>query len=196
MSEDLKVSPPTPQGAQFSPPPPLKALLRRAAEPTRRRLRAVTGRVHVQIRPFLEKLSERFLDPTYTVDQIRREAGATDWHVRRFGKELGIPPGELRMALRVEVTTWLLRETSLSLEKISRLVGYDSLRALQWLFRRSCHFTPSQGRSYLRQVRPELRELGDELRGWYFWVRLHRGELEAEDFDRAAAYLLRRFGPS
>jgi transcriptional regulator GlxA family with amidase domain len=186
MSEDLQFSPPTPQGA----------LLRRAAEPTRRRLLAVTGRVHVQIRPFLEKLSERFLDPSYTVDQIRREAGATDWHVRLFGQELGIPPGELRGALRVEVTTCLLRETSLPLEKISRLVGYDSLRALQGLFRRSCQFTPSKGRTYLRQVRAEYRELGDEIRGWYFWVRLHRGELEAEDFDRAAAYLLRRFDPS
>lgn len=170
-------------------------LLRRAARPTRRRLHEVSQRVPELIRPYLERLAERFLDPAYNMTRIRREAGATDWHGKIFRTELGFSPDELRRALRVEVAIWLMRETSLSLEKIARLVGYDSLRSLESLFKKTCQFAPSKGRPHLRQVREEYRTLGDELRGWYFWVRYHRGELTSDDFARAAAYLERRFDP-
>jgi AraC-like DNA-binding protein len=171
-------------------------LLRRATRPTLRRIRELCERVPEAIRPLLEKIAERFNDPTFSGFQILRAAGASDWHGKLFKKELGIAPWQLVLELRAEVTLWLLRETPLSVEDIALIVGYGSESSLRKLLRRTCGFSPAEGRSHLRQVVREYRDQGDELMSWYFWVRYHRGEVEVDEFRGALTYLERRFGPA
>lgn len=181
-------------------PPPLRApqakLLHQAMWPTIWRIRELAKRAPEEIRLLLEKIAERFNDPAYRVHHILREAGATDWHGRIFRLELGISPGKLVLELRVETALWLLRESSLPVEAIARLVGYESLRGLELLFEKTCGFAPSEARPHLRRVASEHRSRGDELRSWYFWVRLHRDEIEADEYLGALAYLDDRFLPA
>jgi AraC-like DNA-binding protein len=143
----------------------------------------------------LEKIGERFHDPVCSEMQILREAGANRRHKKLFWKELGIQPWELVQELRTEVTLWLLRETDLSVEEIARLVGRGSEESLRELLRKTCGFSPEEGRTHLRQVVPEFRDQGDELLSWFFWVRYHRGEVKTEEYRSAVVYLERRFGP-
>jgi hypothetical protein len=179
------VSPSSPQGKPID----------QARGPTLRRIHELAGRVSDKIRPLLLKIAERFHEPgpERLVHRIMREIGATDWHGKIFRLELGLTPNDLVLELRVEVALWLLRETSLPVEGIARLVGYRSQRSLQLLFKNACGFTPSKARAHLRLVAEELRPLGDELLSWYFWVRYHLDEIETEEYLRAVTYLDRRF---
>lgn len=160
----------------------------------RQSIRRLTARVPDPVRALLEKIAVHFCDTACLVYLMRREVGATDWHLQLFKKELGIKPKAFVLACRLSLALWLLRESPLTVEAVARKVGFETEGALRKRFRLLCGISPSSARSYLRRVRDEHRALGDKLLGWSFWVRHHRGELEIEDFQAALTYLEDRFG--
>jgi AraC-like DNA-binding protein len=170
-------------------------LLRRALGPTVRRVRKLAERCPEEFRPFIESIAERFYESGHPIFQIRREAGATEWHGKRLTKELGVAPGELRDFIRVEVILWLLRETPLPVAAIALLVGFENERSLRKLIGRKCGMTPGRLRRHLRRVRREYRELGDESLSWHLRVRYNRGEAEKADLAAVLTFLRGRFGP-
>ena len=115
--------------------------------------------------------------------------------MKLFQRELGVTPRDLIRECRLEIAMVVLRDTALTVKDVADLLGYGSQRPLERLFRKFCDFTPSQARRHLRRVRPEHRAKGLELLSWYFWVRYHRGEVEAQEFEDARSYHAERFGP-
>lgn len=180
---------------QSSPSGPEGELHRRALRPTVRRLRDLAERLTEEIRPLLEKIAERFFIPGYLMFQIRREAGSTEWHVKLFVRQVGMPPWHLVLLCRIEVALWLLRETSLTVAAIAPLVGYADENGLRKLFRNWCDLTPAQARRYLRKVDRQRRGAGDEALSWSLRVRFHRGEVDSAEMDAVQSYLRSRFSP-
>ncbi len=169
-------------------------LKERGVEWIRERIGRLAERVPRRVRALLEKIAVHFCEPGYRLFQMRYEAAANDWHVTLFKRALGLAPKAFALECRVMLALWLLRETSLSVKEIAGKVGFKHERTLRKRFHRRCGLSPSSARNHLRQVRPEHRALGDELLGWGFWVRHHRGELDVEDLRAALGYLENRFG--
>lgn len=163
--------------------------LRRAKQPTVDRLLELADRTSSEVKALLEAIARRFCDTTGLAYKIRREAKATEWHVQLLKQELGITMGDLIQQCRKDTSSILMRDTSLSVETIAKLVGYETYDGF-----RKCHklltgLTPSAMKARLRKIPHEQRALVDDLMSWYFWVRHYRGELGAAQFDEALTFL-------
>ena len=174
---------------------PEHPLLRRAAQPTRDRLEALAEHVPEEIHPLLRAIGAHFCDFEYSLTRIQREAGATEWHAKLLGRELGMTPSDLRRECRVEAASLLLRDTSLSIDEIACLVGYRGKRGLEKLFAALVGLTPSELRLRLCRLGRADQQLLEVLFSWSFRVREHRGELEAADFRDFQDFLGSRFDP-
>ena len=171
-------------------------LLQRAAQPTRDRLEKLAKNVPAEIRPLLNMLGVHFCDSKYTMTRIGREAEATEWHVKLFGRELGMTPSDLRRECRMETTSLLLRDTSLGIDEIACLVGYKGKRGLEKLFEALVGLTPSELRLRLCRLGREDQQLLEVLFSWYFRVRYYRGDLEDAEFRNFQLFLESRFDPT
>ena len=136
-----------------------KNLLRCAAEPTHQRVRQLIKKVPETVKDLLLLIRDHYCDSENRIFQLQREAGLSDWDLKLFHRELGITPGQLRLAMRLETAAVLFLDTSLSLKVIAELVGYESERGLRRLFDKWTGLAPSVVRRYLCRLAPEQRAL-------------------------------------
>lgn len=167
-----------------------------AARPARERIRRLALITPEKTHPLLEQISLSFYKPKDKMSMIRRRANASDWHCRVFRREIGLTPGDLLRACRLDMAIPVLRETTMTTRRIARLVGYRSTRPLEKQIRASWDCSPKQFRERLREVHPDHRAQTDELLSWYFWVRYRRGDIESSDWISTLRYIHGRFRPS
>ncbi|WP_427885210.1 helix-turn-helix domain-containing protein [Kribbella sp. GL6] len=91
----------------------------------------------------LEWAVER-LGEALTVEDLARQGNVSQRTLaRRFGEQLGVPPGQWLLAQRIARTRVLLEETALSVDAIAVRVGLSSATNLRRRFRAALHTTPS-----------------------------------------------------
>lgn len=173
-----------------------KELLGIAADPTLETLAELRTRTTWSVGALIEIISRHFCNADVQVYSIRREVDATDWHVKLFGRELGLTPQDLICECRLETASRLLRDTTLGIPVIAALVGYKTARSLGYLFDRLYGRPPSKLRNDLRRIKGEDRDRVEKLFSWHFRVRYHRGEVENDELRQALAYFEGRLGLS
>lgn len=91
------------------------------------------------------------IDQSISLEDIGRATNRSASHVSRiFSSELGMPPHQYLMRLRVEKAKKLLAKTSMSIAEIAYDCGFSHQEHLSRLFRR---FTDSTPASYRREMR-------------------------------------------
>lgn len=164
-------------------------LLKCALQPTLARIQRLAEGVSETLRPFLLELAGHICSSRVSMTKIRRKVGASEYIVRLFRRELGLGPMEFLRECRLEISMWLLRESSLTVAEVAAFTGYGTQRALEKIYEQSCGLSPAQASKLFSQVPAELRLVTDELFSWYFWVKHHRGELGTPELLDAQAYL-------
>lgn len=168
--------------------------LRIAMQPTRERLDKIAQRTSEPVRNLLLSIAANYCASDCRVYKLCREATMKDQHLKWFRREIGISPKRLIQECQRETSSVLLRDTELNIRPIALLIGFQCASSLRRIYRDLAGISPTEMRRCLRGVVPELQTLGDELRGWYFLVREHRGELTSTDYADAVAYHKNRFG--
>ena len=156
-------------------------LLCAAAAATRERLAELTAGRSLTTRAALVQIRRHFYDPGYQVTDVKRKLGVSSWFLTTFRIELGITPWRLIQECRMETAATLLRRTSLPVDEISFLVGYEATVSFQRLCKRWCGLPPSQLRCWLRRTKDRSAALPADVLSWRFWQRQERRELAAEE---------------
>ena len=89
--------------------------------------------------------------------------------------------GYLIQECRMETAMRMLRDSTLPVEEVALLVGYD-VRSLQRQSRAWCGLSPSTLRGLARRRR-QLLSSCDEAFSWYFWRRFCLGLLSEEELQ-------------
>lgn len=119
--------------------------LKDAARPTLERIRADSERVSPKLKPFLDTIRERLLEPGFNVTalwrqhRIRNKSGAAYFH------ELGTTPAKYLNDARMDVAAYLLVSTHYQLWRVAGLLGV-SVRTLGRRFKDRHGQTPEDYR--------------------------------------------------
>lgn len=106
--------------------------------------------------PALEELQRWMpdhLDADLSVEALAARAGMSPRHLARtFRKDLGVTPGVLVEALRVEAAKVLLQSTDMPVAAIAQRVGFGGPETLHRAFRRRAQTTPGRYRQHFHTV--------------------------------------------
>lgn len=163
--------------------------LRRAKQPTVERLHELAEGTSSHVKNLLKVIARRFCDADALAYKIRREAKATEWHTQLFKRELGITMGDLIQQCRKDTSSILMRDTSLSMEKVAQLVGFETYDGFRRCHKAQTGLTPLKMKEYLRKVPRAQQPLVDDFLSWYFWVRHYRDELTVAHCSAGLAFL-------
>lgn len=106
------------------------------AAPILARIREERAAAHAEVRVLLEYVEKHFWDFDL-VDVVTRRVGRRRRLRDDFGKTFGCPPATYVRDRRMEVAFALLRETSLGVSEIGRVLGYDTAQKFNFAFK-SC----------------------------------------------------------
>jgi len=96
-------------------------------------------------------LADSAFDTALTLEDLAREAGLSSNHLLRMFKQVfGATPHQYLTARRLERARYLLAHTDQPVTEICLSVGFASLGAFSWLFRRRVGVSPA---AYRRQTR-------------------------------------------
>ncbi len=163
--------------------------LRRAARPTLEKIDGLAKGASEAMKTLLAELRKNLFTRRYTVTKLRKAIGASRWITPVFRTTVGLTPWRFIRESRLLTAARLLRDTSISVERIGLLVGYESCSAFQRAFVRWCGLCPSEFRDHAQEVREEMRRLPDDVLSWSFWDRYRRGELTAGERRVLLRYL-------
>lgn len=168
-----------------------RALLASAAEPTLERIgRAARSAAAFQVRELLRYL-EREL---FSVElDLRAWVEACNLDAARAGDlfqgEMGVGLWDYALDCRLEVGVRLLIETELGVRQIADLVGSPSRQAFHQSFKRWSGLSPSQLRTVVRELRPEVMESVRSVLSSDFLRRLASLELTDAEAGELAEHL-------
>ena len=133
------------------------------------------------LKPLLREVRDSFHLSGYKVDDLRQSTQANDWRMRQLQEHLGLPAIDLLQELRMELAMRLLRDTSRSVRKVAKAMGYQSARAFRKLSGDWCGLPPSRLRRRLKAIADTLQSLPEEAFSWFFLDRCRRGRGPAGD---------------
>ncbi len=142
----------------------------------------------------LALIGRRFYEPGLTVAKLKHAVRATNRLFTAFRLGVGLTPWRLVQESRMELALRLLADTSIPVEQIAYLVGYEAFSPFIRLTRRWCGLSPAPFRDELRRLRTLLAELPPEVFTWHFWERCRRGELTTEEVRRLIRHIERANG--
>ncbi len=99
----------------------------------------------------LGEIAERFLEPTFDVDDLARARGS-DWPYCHAAIDLDLEPEDYLAESRLETALRLLEATDLGPGTVGRLAGFDGLGD----FRRACKLYLELPPTRLRHLPPGL----------------------------------------
>jgi AraC-like DNA-binding protein len=100
-----------------------------------------------RISMLLSRISSNPGDPELTMKQLSEETGLSRFSIHRiFKAELGVSPKKYIDSLRLRKSMELLRESSMNIDEIARLVGFANANYFAKFFRKKTSFSPSQFR--------------------------------------------------
>lgn len=102
-------------------------------------------------RPVLDYMSENLDRPIKTEELATVAFMQTTYFIRLFRKNFGLPPQGYLAKLRVSRAMELLLSTSMSVEQISRSVGFHDISYFSRVFKSHCGVTPSEYRKAFRE---------------------------------------------
>ena len=150
-----------------------------AAKETYRRIDEVLAGAPPEIRPLVRHIREHVFTEGFRASKLKRALGASNNLTRVFRAEVGQTATDYIGGARVETAARLLRDTSLSIETISLLVGYPDTPGLRNAFKRWLGMRPTEFRDKIRLL-PQTERPKDELLSIRYWKKLDRGELDPE----------------
>ncbi len=163
--------------------------LRRAARPTLEKIEELAKDASEGMEVLLTEILKNLFTLRYTVTKLRNAVGASRWIFTSFHRAVGLTPWRFIREGRLLTAARLLRDTSISVEEIGLLVGYESFSSFQRAFDRWCGLYPSVFRDFAQDVREEMQELPDDVLSWSFWDRFHRDDLTAEELRALLRFL-------
>lgn len=148
-------------------------LLDGAARPTRAAFERFEEESPEPIRPMIHQLRENFLTEGYTVEEMRAVLAASAIDLARFTRATGVSPWQYVIEARMETASRLLRDSPLSVQAISFLVGYSDPPQFRRAFKKwSGQLTPDGYRSRVRAVVARAGKAPDEHVHWRFLERV------------------------
>ncbi len=155
--------------------------LRRAAQSTFDKLDQLQQDASDTMLRLLTELRQNLFAPGYKMTELQEAIGASRWITATFRAAVGLTPWRFLQEARLLTAATLLRDTSISVEEIALLVGYEYLFTFQRAFEGWCGLSPSVFRAYAQKVRQELIRLPDDVLSWAYQQRFERGELTEEE---------------
>lgn len=162
------------------------AAKRSAAAPVLKRIRRDRQQAPKKLKPLLEYLEQHLFESDLNVERLRRACHIRDRSVTTyFGEVFGDTLKLYIETCRLETAARLLRDSTLTVSQIAKLVGYSALSVFSRAFDRWAGQRPREYRQQsLGQNPPPSTE--DDLLSSRFWRRAVLGQLE----DRQAIELL------
>ena len=160
-----------------------------AAEETYRRIDEHLASATPEIEPLVRHIREHVFDEGFKVSDLVQTLGASNNLIQVFRAEVGQTVSDYITGARVETAARLLRDTSLSIETISLLVGYPDTPGLRNAFKRWPGLRPTEFRDKLRLVLARTERPEGELLSIRFWNKLTQGELDPARVKGALTWL-------
>jgi tetratricopeptide (TPR) repeat protein len=156
-------------------------LLLEAALETFAEIEVDVNRLPPDLRPFLEEVLQRFLEPGFGPHSLPLPEG---WRgseaVEPLRARLGEPVRRYIAWARIEIAARLLRDTELSVASVANLVGYSDPPSFRKAFKRRYRTPPSRFRAIVRATQREVpRSTFDPLAA-RLPRRLARGPVDRE----------------
>ena len=102
----------------------------------------------LRITPLRQMVESNFCDPNFSISTIAETYHVSiSWISMLFKEEMGIGFADYIWKMRLEKAHTLLRDTDMSVEEISRMVGYLTSSSFGRKFKQETGMTPSQYRS-------------------------------------------------
>lgn len=128
-----------------------------AARASLERIERDCARAPEKLRPLLGHIREQLFSPELNVQSLKRACAVRDNSVSTaFGQAIGLPPRPYIESRRLETAERLLSETAISVNEISRLVGFSSEAVFYRAFRRWRHMAPTAFRTAAQDKREPL----------------------------------------
>lgn len=122
-----------------------KTLKEEAARATLERIHADAEQASSKLRPFLDTIGRRLLDPSFNVAALWRDHGVRDKSAAAWFHEIGTTPGKYISDARMDVAAQLLAATRCHLWRVADMIGVSS-RTLQRRFQERYGQTPESYR--------------------------------------------------
>jgi len=119
--------------------------LRQAAAPAKAKIQHDRHKAEAGVRLILLYLQNHLFDPELNVESLKRSCGVRSKDFSGlFRREVGATPAKYIQNLRIDTAERLLRDMTLRVSEIGRLVGYSSLGVFSRAFVRVKGLTPTE----------------------------------------------------
>ncbi|WP_236721077.1 helix-turn-helix domain-containing protein [Paraburkholderia phytofirmans] len=108
-----------------------------------------------KVRASARWLKENCGRPISVSDAVRVAAMSERNFLRCFKQEIGVTPSEFLLQTRLDMTSRLLAETDLRIDKIAKRCGWINGDRLAKIFRKRMSLTPSEYRAQARRLAPD-----------------------------------------
>ena len=162
----------------------LEDVVMRAAQPTIAGLATMEEEAPEKLKPILAQIGQSFYQPGYTVEKLKRQVKCSNWLFTQFRLAFDLTPWTLIQECRMEMAARLLLDTSIPVEEVALLVGYEDFCSFHRLCLDWCALTPAVFRRCLRKVKPLLRELPEDVLSWRFSESCRRGTVPQDRVDQ------------
>lgn len=117
--------------------------------------RALTDRAAPppEVTAALQRIAERFADPSLDIDELADAAGYSRYHFsRRFKQHTGVSPYQHLLRVRMQHALHLLTTTDLPVKHVAARVGFNDVSWFCSAFRRHVRATPASLRKQRRRL--------------------------------------------
>ncbi len=156
------------------------AALLEAAKPVYEQLDRMESQAGGLLKQVVIKVRDNLFTQKYTIARLLAAIGVSRSVVQSFRARFGMTPRAFIYEARMSTTARLLRDTTLPVEEIAFLVGYE-MAALGRAFKRWCALAPTQFRTYAQKLGEPLRQLPDDVWSPEFWERSCEGQLNRDE---------------
>lgn len=173
-------------------------ILERALRPILAHIADLETQVPPSVKRVLVQIRLNLVEPGFTVAELQRNLGSSgnNWRLAEFKAAVGLAVWAFIQQARLAAAAWMLGYTTVRVEDVVTLVGYEDTSSFTRLFKSWTGLTPGEFRAWARKTRRQGCPIPEEIFNWFYSYRCARfTELPREHIRGLVVLLEKRYGP-